>query len=65
VNVVHHDEEFRRVDHYVERGNDVGVPNARGQARLVQEHLDELRIARVLRVQLLDGNGPRKALGAH
>ena len=38
----------------LEDGHDVRVVDARGEARLVEEHLDELGLLREVRVQPLD-----------
>ena len=46
-------------------GDDVGVADARGQARFVEEHGDELGIERELRVQALDGDRPREPTFSH
>ena len=45
----------------VERRDDVRVADARGEARLVEEHRDELGIARRALVQALDRDGAREA----
>ena len=44
------------VDDDVEGGHDVRVLQAHGQTRLVEEHRDELRIRRKMRVHSLEGN---------
>ena len=49
--------------HDVERRHDVGVADARGEARLVEEHRDELGVLRELRVQALDRDRAREAAG--
>ena len=61
VHVLHDEEELavRRDD--VERRDDVRVADARGEARLVEEHRDELGILRELRVQPLDRDRAREA----
>ena len=41
---------------YVEDGHDVGVMNARREARLVQKHRDEFLLLREVRVEPLDGD---------
>ena len=46
---------------HVERRHDVGVPDARGEARLVEEHERELVLARQVWVRALDGDGAREA----
>ncbi len=48
----------------LEDGNDVRVVDARGEARLLQEHLDELGLARQVRVQALDGGEALEAADA-
>ncbi len=60
LHVLHHEEELPLRRHDVERRDDVGVADARGEARLVEEHRDELGILRVLRVQPLDRDRPRE-----
>ena len=59
--VLHDEEELavRRDD--VERRDDVRMPDARREARLVEEHRDELGILRELRVQPLDRDRAREA----
>ncbi len=47
--VVHDEQQLARLRHDVERGHDVGVADARGQAGLVDEHRDEVGIERELR----------------
>ena len=57
-----HDEEqlaARRDD--VERRDDVGMADARGEASLVEEHRDELGVRRELRVEPLDRDRSREA----
>ena len=49
----------------VEHGDHVAVLEPRGDARLVEEHRDEVRILRELGVQSLGGDDPREALVAH
>ena len=51
---LHHDEELAGVRDDVERGHDVGVTEASGEARLVDEHRRERRVLRVLRMHALD-----------
>lgn len=53
---------FERDD--VERAHDVRMPNARGEARLVDEHRRKIRILRELRMQSFDGDGARESDGA-
>ncbi len=48
----------------LEDGHDVGVVDPRGEARLLQEHLDELGLAREVRVQALDPDEALKAARA-
>ena len=48
----------------LEDGDDVRVVDPRGEPRLVEEHLDELGLAREVRVQALDGDEPLKAARA-
>ena len=45
----------------VERRHDVGVADARGEARLVEEHRDEVGVLRERVVQPLDRDGAREA----
>jgi len=42
----------------------VGVVNARREPRLLEEHLDELGLARQVRMQALDGDEPLEAANA-
>ena len=60
-NVLHHEEEFGLSGDDVERADDFGVLDAGGEASLVEEHRQKLRIAGVLGVQSLDGDGASKA----
>ena len=48
----------------LEDGDDVRVVDPRGEARLVEEHLDELGVAREVRMQALDPDEALKAPGA-
>ena len=60
-----HDEQDLVVAHdHVERGHDVRVPDARGEPGLVEEHRDELRVLREVRVEALDGDRAVEAAGA-
>ena len=61
VDVVHHEEELAFGGHDVERGDHVGVADPRGDARFVEEHRDEPRVARVLGVKAFDGDGAGEA----
>ena len=61
--VLHHEEQLVLAHDHVERGDHVGVLDARGEARLVEEHRRELGVVRVLRMQPLDGDGPEEAGG--
>jgi hypothetical protein len=62
VHVLHHQQQLLLVDgDDVQRRNDVGVLHARGDAGLVDQHRHEVGIARVLRVQPLDGHGAGEA----
>jgi len=45
----------------VERRDDVGVADAGRKTRLVDEHRDEVGIARDVRMDPLDGHGAREA----
>ena len=45
---------------HVEHGDDVRVADAGGDARLLEEHRDEVGIVRELRVEALDGDGAGK-----
>jgi hypothetical protein len=60
LHVLEDEEDLVVVRHDVERRNDVGVPDARGEASLVEEHRQELGILRVLWVQSLDRDGARE-----
>jgi hypothetical protein len=61
LDVLHHEEDLALGGDDVERLHDVGVVDARDEARLVQEHRDELGLPGHLGVQPLDGDGPREA----
>ena len=61
--VVHHEQQLPAGRDDVERRDHVGVLHARGEPRLVEEHRDELGVGRQVRVQALDGHGPREADG--
>ncbi len=63
--VLHDDEYFVVHVDDVERRNDVGMGDARREPRLIEEHLDEIRVARELGVEALDRDGPREAHGPH
>ncbi len=58
--VLHHQEELAVRGDDVDRGHDVRVLDARGEARLVEEHRHELGIRGELRVEALDGDGARE-----
>src|SRR4051794_15661062 len=63
---VFHDEEelaVRRDD--VQGLDDVGVLDPGDEAGLVEEHRDEARVARMVRMEALDGDSPYEAAGAH
>ena len=60
VDVLQDDEDLARVDDDVERRHDVRVAHARGEPRFVDEHRDELRVRRELRVEPLDRDGARE-----
>ena len=47
LDVLHDDEQLVLLGDDVERGNDVGMTDHRGEPRLVEEHGDELGVARV------------------
>ena len=61
MDVLHHQEQLVLVADDVDRRHDVGVADARGEAGLVDQHGDELRIARQVRVQPLDGDDTGEA----
>ncbi len=64
VDVFHHEEELVLGRHDIEDRDDVGVADAFAQPRFLEEHRDELGVARVLLVEPLDGHRLRKAGGA-
>ena len=64
MNVLHDEEELAVGRDHIERRRDVGVANARRDARFVQEHRDELVLAREVRVEALDRHEAREAPGA-
>ena len=51
--------------HDIEHGHHVAVVDLRRDARLVEEHLDELRVLGELGVQALRGDDAREPLVAH
>jgi hypothetical protein len=57
--VFHDEEDFGVLGDDVESRYDVGVPHARSEARLVEEHREEVGVERELGVQSLDGDLPR------
>ena len=61
MHVLHDEEELAVGGDDVERRHDVRVPDARGEARLVEEHRDELGILGELRVEALDRDRAREA----
>ena len=61
LDVFHHDAQVRALEHDVQGGNDVRVPNTCREPGLVGEHAREVGIARQMRVHPLDGDGPREA----
>ena len=61
VDVLHDEEELAVGRDDVDRRDDVRVLDARGEARLVEEHRDELGILGELRMQPLDRDGAREA----
>ena len=60
VDVVHDEEQLALGGDHVEHRHDVRVLDARREASLVEEHRDELRVARELRVEALDRHRPRE-----
>jgi hypothetical protein len=65
LHILHHDEQLALARHHVQRGHHVGVPDARREPRLVQEHGHELRVGSELRVHALDGDAPGEAGRPH
>lgn len=63
LDIFHYQKEFAMGCDNVERGHYVRMPNARGEASLVQKHRHEFGISRKLRMQSLDGNGARETDG--
>ena len=61
IHVFHHQEQVVVGLHDVERRDHVRVADARNQARLVEEHRDEIRVLREVSVELLDRDRPREA----
>ena len=64
LDVLHDQEEALFVLLDVEGGDDVGVPDARREAGLVEEHVDEIGLGRQVRVHGLDGDQPLEAARA-
>jgi hypothetical protein len=65
VHVLHDDEELAVLRDDIERLDDVGVPYARHEARLVEEHGEEVRVARERLMEPLDRDRAHEARGAH
>ena len=65
LDVLHHQEELALRGHDIQRWDDVRMADARGEARLVEKHCDELGVSRELRVEPLDRDGAREASGSH
>ena len=63
VHVLLDEDDLISVEDHVEHGNDVGMVDPRGDARLVVEHRDELRVVDVLRMEPLRCDEPRDPLG--
>jgi hypothetical protein len=63
--VFHHEKHLALGRRHVDGADHVRMLDARGQARLFQEHLDELGIFRELRMQRLDGDRARETHGPH
>ena len=61
LDVLHDDEELVFFCDDVERRHDVRMTDHRGEARLVEEHRDELGVLRVCVVESLDRDGAREA----
>ncbi|MGD0527074.1 MAG: hypothetical protein ABSE49_18160 [Polyangiaceae bacterium] len=61
VHVLHDEQEIGVGLQDVECGHDVGVPDARGEARLVEEHERKVVVARQMWVRSLDRDGAREA----
>src|SRR5262245_5178917 len=59
--VLHDEQDLALVRDDVERRNDVRMMDARGNARLIEEHRDEIRVLREMRVQALDRYGARES----
>ena len=58
---LHHQKVAGLAHPHLEDGDHVRVVDARGEPRFVEEHLDELLLAREVRVELLDGDEAREA----
>ena len=61
--VLHDEEQLAVVGDDVERGDDVRVPDARREPRLLEEHRDELGVLGEVRMQALDRDRAREADG--
>lgn len=64
MDVLHDQEQLAVLGDHVDGLHHVRMPDARHDARLVQEHRDELGVPGVPLVQSLDGDDPREARGA-
>ena len=63
MNVFHDHQQLALLGDHVERSDDVGMVDRRGEPRLVEEHGHELALERELRVQALDGHELGKPCG--
>ena len=62
--VLHDEEQLAVVRDDVERRDDVGVPDARREPGLLEEHRDEVGILREVRMEALDRDGAREPDGS-
>ncbi len=63
VHILHHDEELALGGKDVESGHDLRVVHSGREARLVDEHRNELGVAGEVRVHPLDGHGAGEVSG--
>ena len=60
MDVLHDEEDLLVGDDRIERRDDVRMLDARGKARLVDEHLDELALTEEVRMDSFDCDGARE-----
>ena len=64
MHVLHDEQELAAIAADIQRADDVGVMDARGQSRLVEEHAYERRILGEEGMEPLDGNDAAEASGS-